>query len=540
MKKLSFEKGAFIATFCIFLSKILGLLYVIPFYAIIGEQAGVLYSYAYMIYTIFLSISTAGIPVAISKLTSEYETLNMKEAKSRMFSISIRFINYLSVFIFFVLMVFAPVIAKFIIGDATGGNSVSDVALVIRSISFAILTVPYLSVARGYLQGHRYISVTSWSQVIEQLVRVLVVIVGSYVVIYLLKLSEVTAITVSVFGAFVGALGSRFYIAHFLKKDKDNLFVTTDKKDDVSNKEIIKKIIGYALPYIVISLLYSVYTFIDVIIINRVLYNIVGYSQAVVETIISTYSTWGEKLQMIITSIACGIAISLIPNIVRHFVANEKEKLNNTFNKAIEIVLYTGIPLAILISIFSSTVWNVFYGQSHYGPLTMKVFIFVAIFASLENVCSSSLQAMNKFKILYKSVFIGIIINAVLDAPMMILFYKLGIYPVYGAMVASMLGFGAISVITFWSLKRDCGMSFKSIYKTFLKLLIPFAVMILVALGLKYFIADDCSSRLMSIVYAIIYFGVCLLVYFGITIKQGVFFDVLNDILPSRFKRRVK
>ena len=522
MKKLSFEKGAFIATFCIFLSKILGLLYVIPFYAIIGEQAGVLYSYA------------------ISKLTSEYETLNMKEAKSRMFSISIRFINYLSVFIFFVLMVFAPVIAKFIIGDATGGNSVSDVALVIRSISFAILTVPYLSVARGYLQGHRYISVTSWSQVIEQLVRVLVVIVGSYVVIYLLKLSEVTAITVSVFGAFVGALGSRFYIAHFLKKDKDNLFVTTDKRDDVSNKEIIKKIIGYALPYIVISLLYSVYTFIDVIIINRVLYNIVGYSQAVVETIISTYSTWGEKLQMIITSIACGVAISLIPNIVRHFVANEKEKLNNTFNKAIEIVLYTGIPLAILINIFSSTVWNVFYGQSHYGPLTMKVFIFVAIFASLENVCSSSLQAMNKFKILYKSVFIGIIINTVLDAPMMILFYKLGIYPVYGAMVASMLGFGAISVITFWSLKRDCGMSFKSIYKTFLKLLIPFTVMILVALGLKSFIVDDCSSRLMSIVYAIIYFGVCLVIYFGITIKQGVFFDVLNDILPSRFKRRVK
>ena len=147
---------------------------------------------------------------------------------------------------------------------------------------------------------------------------------------------------------------------------------------------------------------------------------------------------------------------------------------------------------------------------------------------------------MNKFKILYKSVFIGIIINAVLDAPMMILFYKLGIYPVYGAMVASMLGFGAISVITFWSLKRDCGMSFKSIYKTFLKLLIPFTVMILVALGLKSFIVDDCSSRLMSIVYAIIYFGVCLVIYFGITIKQGVFFDVLNDILPSRFKRRVK
>ena len=540
MKKLSFERGAFIATFCIFLSKILGLLYVIPFYAIIGEQAGALYSYAYIIYAIFLSISTAGIPTAISKLTSEYETLNMKEAKTRMFYISIKFINYLSIVIFFLLMIFAPVIAKFIIGDATGGNTVQDVSLVIRSISFAILTVPYLSVARGYLQGHRYISITSWSQVIEQLVRVLVVVLGSYVVIYLLKLSEVTAITVAVFGAFVGAIGSRIYIRHYLKKDHDSLFVNDSKKDDISDKEIIKKIISYAFPYIVISLLYSVYTFVDVIIINRVLYNVVGYSQDVVETIISTYSTWGEKLQMIITSIATGIAISLIPNLVRHFVGKDKMSLNDTFNKAILIVIYIGMPLAILISIFSGTVWNVFYGHSYYGPLTMKLFIFVAVAASLENVCSSSLQAMNKFKVLYKSVIIGVLLNAILDAPLMIVFYKLGIYPVCGAMVSSIIGFMTICFITLYYLKKEEGLSFKNIYITVLKLLIPFVILIGVSMLFKCFIPDSLNNRLMSVLYACLYFGVGLLIYFGVTIKQGTFYDILNDLLPDRFKRSVK
>ena len=63
MKKLSFEKGAFIATFCIFLSKILGLLYVIPIYAIIGEQSGALYSDAYIIDAIFLSICSGYLPL---------------------------------------------------------------------------------------------------------------------------------------------------------------------------------------------------------------------------------------------------------------------------------------------------------------------------------------------------------------------------------------------------------------------------------------------------------------------------------------------
>lgn len=540
MKKLSFEKGAFIATFCIFLSKILGLLYVIPFYAIIGEQAGALYSYAYIIYAIFLSISTAGIPTAISKLTSEYETLNMQEAKTRMFYISIKFINYLSIVIYLVLMIFAPLIAKFIIGDATGGNTVEDVSLVIRSISFAILTVPYLSVARGYLQGHRYISVTSWSQVIEQLVRVLVVVLGSYTVIYLLKLSETTAIAVAVFGAFVGAIGSRVYIKHYLKKESDSLFVKDFKKDNISNKEIIKKIISYAFPYIVISLLYSVYTFVDVIIINRVLYNIVGYSQDIVETIISTYSTWGEKLQMIITSIATGIAISLIPNIVRYYVGNDKKSLNDTFNKAILIVIYIGVPLAILISIFSGTVWNIFYGNSYYGPLTMKLFIFVAVAASLENVCSSSLQAMNKFKLLYKSVIIGVLLNAILDAPFMILFYKLGIYPVYGAMVSSIIGFLTICFITLYYLKKEEDLSFKSIYVTVLRLLIPFAILIIVSILLKYLILDNLNNRFLSILYACLYFGIGLLIYIVVTIKQKIFYDIFNDLLPNKFKRRVK
>ena len=57
LKKANFLEGAFIATFCIIITKILGILYVIPFYKIIGEQGGTLYGYAYNIYNVFLIIS---------------------------------------------------------------------------------------------------------------------------------------------------------------------------------------------------------------------------------------------------------------------------------------------------------------------------------------------------------------------------------------------------------------------------------------------------------------------------------------------------
>ena len=68
-------EGSFIATFGIVLCKIIGLIYVIPFYAMISNTGAALYSYAYSIYAVFLSLSTSGIPIAMSKLVSEYNSL---------------------------------------------------------------------------------------------------------------------------------------------------------------------------------------------------------------------------------------------------------------------------------------------------------------------------------------------------------------------------------------------------------------------------------------------------------------------------------
>ena len=81
LKKNTFIQGAFIATLGIVISKILGIIYVIPFYAVIGDQGGALYGYAYNIYSIFLGISQAGLPLAMSKIISEYNALGYYETK---------------------------------------------------------------------------------------------------------------------------------------------------------------------------------------------------------------------------------------------------------------------------------------------------------------------------------------------------------------------------------------------------------------------------------------------------------------------------
>ena len=92
-KKNGFIEGALIATISVVVCKILGLIYVIPFYAIIGEQGGALYGYAYSIYSIFLGISQAGIPLAISKIVSEYNTLWYYYTKEKVNNYIMKFIK---------------------------------------------------------------------------------------------------------------------------------------------------------------------------------------------------------------------------------------------------------------------------------------------------------------------------------------------------------------------------------------------------------------------------------------------------------------
>lgn len=180
MKKNSFLEGAMITTIGIIICKIIGLLYVIPFKNIIGEQGGALYGYAYSIYAIFLSLSSSGIPVAMSKVISEYNSLEYYHTKERAYKIGSYIITGIGIISFLILLIFAPQVANLILGDLEGGNTVQGVTLVIRIVSTALLIVPLLSVTKGYLQGHNFMTESSLSSVLEQLARVAVIILGSF------------------------------------------------------------------------------------------------------------------------------------------------------------------------------------------------------------------------------------------------------------------------------------------------------------------------------------------------------------------------
>ena len=545
MKKNSFVEGTIVAYLSILITKIVGAIYVIPFYNIIGENGGVLYSYAYNIYNLFLNISTSGIPTAVAIIISEYNALKMFNEREYTYKIANKVISIISFIAFLIMFIFAKYLALFFIGDLDGANSIESVVLVIRVISLCLLVVPFLSVTRGYLQGNKYVSPSSFSQLLEQLARIFVVLIGSYVAINVLHFSVPIGVSVALFGTVFGAAIALLYLKTKIRKNKKEFLKGVDKplKSSVSGKEIIKKIIKHAFPVIIIAITQNIYEMIDLRFIIRGLY-MIGFTGSESEVLGSIVVTWTPKICMLINALAIGLCTSIIPFIVEGYTKKDIKLVNSRFNQSINTILFVGIPLATFIIAFSKPVYYIFYGNSTYGGIILKMMAIVSIFFSLHMVVNMMLQGMKKYKIVYLNTFTGIIVNALLDIPMILLLNKLGFHPYLGTLMATLIGQLVSLTIVFISLKREHKFEYIPILKNISKTILPTIATIIVILILKTFIKYNGGY-----IITIIKLGICGLISMGtymlITYKNKSLEnilgeDIINKVLSKlRIKKKV-
>lgn len=537
MKKNSFIEGTIVATLGILLVKVIGIIYVIPFNAIIGEQGGALYGYGYTIYQLFLSISSAGFPFAISKITSEYNALGYKKAISDTYKISLKIISLISIIIFIVLFIFAPQIGKLIIGTQTGGNTYQDIAFVIRMVSFAILVVPFLSVTKGFLQGYKYITPYSISQVIEQVVRVIIILVGSYLCVKVLNLPLKYAVGIAVSAAFFGGLAAYLYLRRKMNQAQLLPKKITSDKITITKKEITKKILMYSIPFILISLVNNLYTTIDMILLSRTMSDLLHLKANVVESVVGVYTTWGIKLNNIILAVSTGLVTSLIPNIVTSFTKNDMDDVNDKFNKAIQCVLLVIVPMTIFLSLLVNPVWTLFYGTSYYGPIVYKYFVYTALFGGVYTIIINTLQGINKYKLVITTVLIGLITNAILDVPLMLLCDKLKMNASYGAITAALIGYSLSILITFYILHKKYCFRFKATLKRLPKYIVTWMLFILTIEALKIVIPTNLTNRIIQVPVLIIYSLISFLIYFYLNYKNGNIRIVFGTSLNNKIKK---
>ena len=487
MKKNTFVEGTLVAYIMILISKILGAIYVIPFYQIIGEAGGVLYSYAYNVYALFLNLSTSGIPTAVSILIAEYNALEQYNEREKSFRVANKMIAVIALIAFAVMFLFAGLIVKFFNSGIEGGASAESIKLAIRTISLCLLVIPFTSVLRGYLQGNRYVAVSSVSQVLEQLARIFVVLAGSFTAIRLLHFSTEIGVAVALSGPVIGGVAAFLYLRVRTYQGRDELLqgVTGVRYARVSEGEIFRKIIAYAIPVILIAVTENLYNLVDMKLIIKGLY-MIGYSGAECEYFASVINTWGPKICTIITALAMGLCASVIPFVSEHYVKGNFRELNKKYNQAINTILYVSIPLALFLIINAGEVFRIFYGPSDPGAHALRLLALINIIYSIQLVMSMMLQGMKRYRLIFSSTLVGLVLNAALDIPMILLLNKLGLKPYLGTLTASAIGFTVSVIIVFAAMRRKYRFRYRSVRNTLIRTVItsviPVAIMVLLRL----------------------------------------------------------
>lgn len=540
LKKNSFVEGAVISTIGIVLCKILGIIYVIPFRAIIGTQGAILYSYAYTIYAVFASLSSTGIPSAMAKAVSEYNTLGYYNAQERAYKIGKYIIVILGIICFLVLFIFAPQISYLIIGDIEGGNSIEDITFVIRVISTALLFIPILSVSKGYVQGHRMMAVPAIANVIEQLVRVIVIVGGSYLTLKVFNLSITTAVGVATFGATAGALVAYLYIINKINKSREELKRDEKpKKEEVklTNKVIFKRIVIYSLPFILIEFIRSIYNTVDVFTVVKGLVNL-GYDVNTAENVLSIVTTWGSKLNMIILAITFGLTMSIIPNIVRSATLKDYKDVSIKINQSLKIILYTALPMTLGIWFLSSSVWTIFYGYDKLSVDVFSFYILQSIINSFFYVLVDTTNALDKPKIALGTLLGSFILKAILNVPMMHFVKFIGFDAYYGTIVTTMLVQFLAVIYLLYKLNKVYKVNYKSSIVPAIKIILMNGIMLLSIMIVRLFLGTFEPTRLWALLEIIIYSLIGGVIYLVLSIKNNMLEEVFGKQFINKIFRR--
>ena len=538
MKKNTFVKGALITTLGVIFTKILGILYVIPFHALIGEKGGALYGYAYTVYSVFISLASAGIPLAISKLVSEYQTLGYYNVKKRVFLLARQLAIIFGIICFLIIIIFAPLFAKMILGDITGGNSLEDVVFVLRVIGTAILVVPVLGVYRGYFEGHRFMSPPSISQVLEQLLRVLIIIFGSLFAVRVFNLNLSTTVGIALFGATAGAIVSYLYLVDKKKKNesKFNEKIRNINEPIVTNKEILRKIFIYAFPFIMIDIFKSLYNYVDLISVVKGLVKYAEFSVDNAETIYSMISTWGQKFNMIIFAISTGIIVSLIPSLTESFVKKDSDDVDKRATQGLNMLLFLIIPMTLGISFLSKPIWTLFYGNSIYGPSVLSYFIFEGLFIALFTCMITVLQVIKDYKMVFISLLSGVLIKIIFNNTFILSFYQIGLPAYYGIITATILGYIISTIICMVTLYSKHNIKFKNTFNYFIEMMIGSILMIIVLFILSLIIPIYSKVRIVNLFIILLYALVGATVYFIYVYKV----KLLSNIFGRNFINKIK
>lgn len=364
--KRSIIYGGLISSAGVLLSKVLGLVYVIPFNMIAGDTNVAYYGYAYNIYSYLLNISIAGIPFAIATLVAKY--YNVQDYKTTLLikKISLGLMMALGFIGMCFVLFTSEQLATLILASGSSSKDIEITKNTMIIISFALFFVPVLAGYRGFYQGLKKMELYAFSQVLEQLVRVFFLLGAGAIAVYIFNKDQIWAVYFAVFSASVSAICALIHIRRHDKEEMKEFKQLAAKQERVSNSEpkvLLKEMIVIAIPYFLSSIMAYSSDMVDLMFYSKALeaYGIeAALSNYIYGTIIAMHS---KKIIAIPQILAVGFSASLIPYITTAIERKDYKEVCKHIKDTLESVLYIVLPLSFCLFFFSKEIMFLLFGN---------------------------------------------------------------------------------------------------------------------------------------------------------------------------------
>lgn len=405
MSKKSFMQGAAILAVAGLIIKFLGACFRIPLANFIGDEGMGFYQTAYPVYVLFLTLSTAGIPTAISRMVSERAAVENYAGAYRVFRVSFKLLFVIGLASATILFVAADPIVNYV------GRPEARYSMM--AIAPALLIVPMMAAYRGFFQGLQDMKPTAVSQVIEQLFRV---ICGLSLAYFLAKDSIKMAAAGASFGATIGALAGLLGIVYIfiINRKKLNKKVRISLKNNEfpfeRSKDIIKKILIIAIPITIGASIMPIMNTIDLAIVQRRLIAI-GYNTGQANKLYGQLTGLAGPLINFPQVLTQAIAMSLVPAVAAARKVKDYDFLRHNVSWGLRAAIIVGAPCAFGLMALSEPVMLTLYPARPEAAISAAPCLFVmafgVIFLSTVQTLTGVLQGIGKQMIPVRNLFIG-------------------------------------------------------------------------------------------------------------------------------------
>ena len=396
-KKQNYLHGAAILTAGVVIIKILGAVYKIPLGNLLGDDGYGYFMTAYNIYNVFLTLATAGFPVALSRMISEAYTLNRPMQARRIFRVSLSAFAVVGLVGSLIMALLHTELAIAMNGPKSSQS--------ILALSPAVLLCCLLSAYRGYCQGHSNMTPTTVGQILEVLLKLFSGFALFFVLSGMGKSVPVLAAG-AIFGVVAGSAAALCYMMLYKRRVYPELPLENPDTPD-SASSIIRQFLRIGIPITLGACVMSLVTLIDNKLVLYQLKNVVNFGEEYSDDLWGVYGK-AMTLYNLPAAFITPLTISVVPSIASSVAAGKIRESCETAESSIRIASIICMPMGFGLAVLSGTIMRTVYPASlEVGGTLLMIMGIASNFVCLALISNAILQASGYEKYPVLSMIVG-------------------------------------------------------------------------------------------------------------------------------------